>query len=723
MEIKKYICSILIFITLIILVGAVTPSFAAENETITADNSTGIAGGISVTDNGGTLTLEQGKYDKITDRGNTISKNITIIGKNATIDAKESGRIFTISGSYNTITFKGITFINGKTTNSNGGAIYNPTTTNTLLFVDCIFINNHVTYTSSYYYGGAIYTSGKLSVDNSEFYNNSATWGGAISVSNGFNINNSKFINNTAQEALTNVASGGAAVYIVSNNVVYNSTIDNCYFENNIINASSQYGAAICDASSYGTNITIINSKFVNNSGRTIIHTNNDNIYIGNCYFEKNKGNSVIRLGQVVGNKYNNTVANCIFINNSVASSGQDSGCIAADDVIGLNIYNNTFISNNLAMYLVGCSGNIYNNSINGSSGISQIGNTNKPLLNITSNTIITTANGIYIASYNSHNVSINHNRIISNSYAIYSDKSTTADINADYNWFGQNKPNVYNINLNYWYVANVVNITAMQKSIVYFTYTMELNNGDTSLAHLLPLFNGEAYNNGVLTYTYIAKEAKNMKFVNELGTIPVYYFTVDNEIFKFSEEVIAKIDTNTTINIPENIKKGDTITITGKVTDENDDVVGNIVINVEIDGNIFTINVDENGNWNLDYNVNRSGNFNIIVTWKGDNIYNEFINNDIFSANINSLTDDDVSEKTQAKKINKGINQNQISNGEEDTRDNEQDSSIDDKSTSNKQTKDIQAKSSMKETGMPIVAILLVLISIIGIGFRKRQN
>jgi len=690
---------------------------------------------VVATDNGGTLTLEEGVYNKTTDRGNTIDKNITIIGQNATIDADKSGRIFTISGNNNTVTFIGITFINGKSTNANGGAIYNPTKSS-LIFIDCTFINNHASYTSSYYYGGAIYSNGQLTVDNCEFYNNSATWGGAIYTSAGFDILNSRFINNTAQQALTNVASGGAAINIMSNNVVYNSTINNCYFENNVVNASSQYGAAICDASTYGTSIAIINSQFINNSGRTIIHTNNDDVYIDNCYFEGNKGNGIIRLGFVTGSKNNNAVENCIFINNSVASSGQDSGCISADNILGLNIYNNTFINNNLAIYLVGSSGKIHNNNINGTNGISDIGTVKNLLLEITNNTIITSSNGIYVAYYNSHNLTVNHNRIISNAYAIYTERTTTTGVNADYNWFGQNKPNVSNINLNYWYVANVANITAMDKTIVYFTYIMTLNNGDTSLIHLLPDFTGKAYNNGVLTYTYDAKQEKNMKFVNDVDTSPLYYFIIDNEAFTFREQITNKIDTNTTINTDENITEGDTITITGQVTDENGDIVGNITINVEIDGDIFNVDVDENGNWNLDYTVNRSGDFDIITSWDGNSIYNGFNNNAIFNANIKSSNSDEIDDETidetitdfivdeeedtsenQGKNINLNTYDDENSKLEKDIAGDGQSNSMENTSTD----KTTKVKASMKETGMPIVAILLVLISVLGIVFRRK--
>jgi len=122
-----------------------------------------------------------------------------------TVDAGTSGRIITVSAGIN-ITIEGISFINGKATNTygsgiylpantklwlnndtfkscttngySGGAIYCPNTTDYVFVNKCRFISNNTLTGGSGGYGGAIF-NGNVSAVNSLFYNNSSTYGGA----------------------------------------------------------------------------------------------------------------------------------------------------------------------------------------------------------------------------------------------------------------------------------------------------------------------------------------------------------------------------------------------------------------------------------------------------------------------------------------------------------------------------------------------------------------
>lgn len=147
----------------------------ALNQTIT--NSTGINAGITATADGDTLTLQEGIYNKSTDRGITINKNITIQGNGSPdkviLDAEGLSRIFTI-GSGVKVVFINLTLIDGYSTVS-GGAIYNSNAGSTINIINCTFENN-----SAGNNGGAIYNNGNFSVIVNSMSGNSVTGHGSM---------------------------------------------------------------------------------------------------------------------------------------------------------------------------------------------------------------------------------------------------------------------------------------------------------------------------------------------------------------------------------------------------------------------------------------------------------------------------------------------------------------------------------------------------------------
>ena len=138
-----------------------------------------------------------------------VPLNITGEG-NVVIDANHEGLIFSIKA--NDTEIKNIKFING--INKNGGAI---NTTGTLTLENVTFECNNATS-----YGGAVYSEGNLVVSDSKFINNTGdTGGGAIyDVKGTVTITDSEF---TGQ-----YSGGGGAVYSK-----FMTTIDNSVFTDN----------------------------------------------------------------------------------------------------------------------------------------------------------------------------------------------------------------------------------------------------------------------------------------------------------------------------------------------------------------------------------------------------------------------------------------------------------------------------------------------------------
>jgi len=223
-------------------------------------------------------------------KGIIINKNITIDGKGHTIDAKGMSRIFNLQASG--IIFKNIVFANGKTTY--GPAIfYNYDNANEIDFeiVNCTFVNNTATATSSTYGGGAIFiktNEGSFDIKDSSFINNSAylsssdsSFGGAIYLNTKnaeVNIYNNSFIKNKGKN--------GGAIYVASDNS--HIIIDKCLFKENQATGytGSTYGNVILwKTTNDNENNVVKNSIFIDNynsnnyafafiSGKVIIDDN-----------------------------------------------------------------------------------------------------------------------------------------------------------------------------------------------------------------------------------------------------------------------------------------------------------------------------------------------------------------------------------------------------------------------------------------------------------------
>ena len=146
---------------------------------------------------------------------------------------------------------------------SYGGALYN-TSGATANITNSLFYNNYSTTDDRgvYLYGGSIYNTGNLNINESYFENNhiiggtgSVSYGGAIHNNGNLYIDNTTFENNYITSDID--ASGGA----IYNYIDGSTTIENSTFENNYLDSQNTRGGAIGNEGI----LTIINSTFKNN--------------------------------------------------------------------------------------------------------------------------------------------------------------------------------------------------------------------------------------------------------------------------------------------------------------------------------------------------------------------------------------------------------------------------------------------------------------------------
>ncbi len=152
--------------------------------------------------------------DTIELTGNVTLAETKFEGGGGTVTINGNGYTITGAGTHNffafwnspTVTFNNITFTGGFAEDGNGGAINPYGGSGTYTFNDCVFHNNRVILDSTGGNGGAISAGSNTTViiNRCAFYNNRAETGGAIKTSGVLTITNSSFYNNRA------VREGGA---------------------------------------------------------------------------------------------------------------------------------------------------------------------------------------------------------------------------------------------------------------------------------------------------------------------------------------------------------------------------------------------------------------------------------------------------------------------------------------------------------------------------------
>ena len=346
--------------------------------------------GLTTVGSNGTLYLNgEFKGDSNT---NLEIKNANLVitsEKGATIDGGNNARIFSITNS--TLVLNNVNFVNAFSS-TNGGAIYVSDVDSSLTISNSLFENNSATASStSYGYGGAIYSKGFITFkDNVTFKNNSASYrGGAIYADAGFNITGNNFY--AIGNCLPKGVLGG---FIYSKGDAYISG-KNMLFAKNYATGSSAYGGAI-----YVNNFLSIvgeNITFNNNSvglGGGAIRANQITLAVNDLIFTNNSAKTGGAIMSSASKVLNITGNNILFDNNTAIKWG---GAISSYNVCYIKGENITFVNNLVSgedSYNPGYGGAISSNNPTGTS------NTHKIILDGVTFTNNTAAHGGAVAAY-----------------------------------------------------------------------------------------------------------------------------------------------------------------------------------------------------------------------------------------------------------------------------------------------------------------------------------
>ncbi|GLI12200.1 hypothetical protein MARBORIA2_12900 [Methanobrevibacter arboriphilus] len=94
----------------------------------------------------------------------------------------------------------------------------------------------------------------------------------------------------------------------------------------------------------------------------------------------------------------------------------------------------------------------------------------------------------------------------------------------------------------------------------------------------------------------------------------------------------VSKLDSNSSIVIPVDIKVNETVLISGVLSDENNNTISGAILEVIVGGESFNVTTDSVGVWGLNYTSEHSGVFNLSLFYQGDSRYVGFVENKAFN-------------------------------------------------------------------------------------------
>lgn len=224
--------------------------------------------------------------------------------------------------------------------------------------------------------------------------------------------------------------------------------------------------------------------------------------------------------------------------------------------------------------------------------------------------------------------------------------------------------------------VGDTVNITIQVNESINITSNVIITN---------KTFDNVVFVNGVSTISYTIEKA----YENNLNIT-----FIDNNAHNGNNTIVNINFTKTNSFLSINnitVKKGETITISATLSDSNDNPLFNKIImfyiNSEYIGHSTTNNEKKAP---INYTTLISGSFNLEATFKGDELY--------FLANISTslIVNDNPNNKTTNDPI-KPAKPNYIQ--------------VDNNKT-NKTSNNISSTGPMKNTGIPLIAVILVLLT-----------
>ena len=147
-------------------------------------------------------------------------------------------------------------------------------------------------------------------------------------------------------------------------------------------------------------------------------------------------------------------------------------------------------------------------------------------------------------------------------------------------------------------------------------------------------------YNNEITTVTTRNGEFKYTTTPYTVGenTITAYYAGTkkNNETIATTTFEVAKLDSIINIEYINAVKKGENITITGTLVDENSNPLAKRVVRILVNNGRKTLKTDENGVYSFNYTTSRVGTNTINATFEGDEYHAESSTH--ITAEVNAL-------------------------------------------------------------------------------------
>ena len=413
-----------------------------------------------------------------------------------------------------------------------GGAIYNADEGYMAISgSNSQFIDNY-----AFYRGGAIFNKGEMTVSDCTFdYNEADVFGGAI-------FNDEFALDMTISDCIftNNRAARGAG--ISNNNLI---TISDCTF---ISNWATDLGGAIFN--DVLGDMYILDSTFDSNAadqGGAIFNWNI--LYVSKSNFIDNKAIATsISVGGAICTEYGNVILDdCKFEDNSAYYRGgavyQYSGTMTVSGACTFKS-NKAFFDGGGAIYKEGgdmalsdCTFNT--NAAPEGGAIYQKGSSST--LDVTGCNIISNDKAIYIED---GIATINYNRIFDNTgYDLDMDPLATVNVDADYNWWGDNNPTLPS-GVTYYFKVYVDLISFDPATGTFkFDYSFKLNDASIPLTtSRLPDFTTNVISTGsAVVAPFDAKTTKAITTTESKNGLVTYTFKTDNNI----------IIRNGTVNIP----------------------------------------------------------------------------------------------------------------------------------------------------------------------------
>ena len=576
---------IILLITLTLILLGIT--YATENNTDTTIQDNPIQETIKHTQEQNTIkniATQEKPYNKEIKKQNTENKSAKTAAKTININNFQTLHNTLTSNKYNTLTLniksnikltsntklnKAITKL---TINGNGNTIKGQNKYS-FLYIDTkpiINIKNIIITKCKGDYGGAIYNEkGTLTIKDSKLINNQAKSGGAIYNDDGtLTITNSLLNNNKAEYQ-------GGAIDNYQKVTITTSTLNN--------NTSKTYGGAINHQ--YGT-LIIKQSTLNNNKAKWsggAIH-NKKTLTIINTKLNNNKASTY---GGAIENEFGTLTIKQSILNNNKAEyhGGAIENCLGTLTIKQSTLNNNKAEYHGGAIYNAGkitlTESTLNNNKANRDGGA--IYNPSDGRLTLTKSNLINNeaeyhGGAIYI-EYNAKDIKIHSN--FTNNHAaklggaIYNEAPNTI-ITGTFN-------NNY-ANRDHFLIYN-------KKSNCKITGT-SINNQNS-------VYGGAIYNKGDNVQINIKSTKKTAPIKN-----------------------IKKINTQLTINNIASVYKGNTITISGKFTDETGNTLKNTLLTLNINGKQYKTKTNQQGKYVYKYKTNTAGTNKITVTYKGNTKY-----------------------------------------------------------------------------------------------------